>query len=282
MNTDNINVGLDVSPRTEDMPEDAQQMEYTPIPAPGYPIIDGEILSAAEGEVFDESTQQDTLLDIIEDCAIELVDKELQYSLLTMIKKYRQQAPADKKIENCLFQAVNSPVNKTVTNSLKSYGIYTLRDLSNYSVFDFCAFRFTNGENVYYATQLLEKAGLSWNAVSSVIINDITLNPILNPHASSANKFMEQIEQRYIEEIEPFYNEGLAAAFIEQATLLVRAIKKRINRAVNTLATVLVVKRTSNKETEKFINKLGVSTGFKKMTTASVLRMNKRLSNYKL
>jgi len=173
-----------------------------------------------------------------------------------------------KDLQSAEFPALTSRV---LLNSLATYGVTTLAQLSALSRADFAAVRFSTPAAYIEVQQLFANYGLDWAPASTILINDGRISSTLNPNASDIAVFAREAERRLKKA------DGLFApeASIER---VMNGVKKRLSLAANALSTSLLVRGlTSEPAVQNWLASLTVSEAFKQQVRLCLARMIARV-----
>lgn len=187
--------------------------------------------------------------------------------------------------ETAAFQELTSLVN-----SLETYSVVTLGDLSEISPADFATVRFSTPQAFLDATTLLCSAGLTWNPTSVVLSVDGYINRILNPNVSDITTFVTNAEGRLHKCLVEFdlilntsrsRNVGLWAVpgFVELLDGIDRifsGVKRRVSLAASTVGTMLFAQGHTAANAHFGIAKLNNTQAFKHQVTLYLNRVTQR------
>ena len=166
---------------------------------------------------------------------------------------------------------------KLLVNSLMTYGVYTLQDLTYISAVDFGAVRFSTSEAFYKLHGLLQRVGLNWNTNSTILINDGAINPIINPNASLITDFVHEANSRmaFLLHNYPVVSTTQAIASLDR---LFDGIKRRLALAVSVLGTTYLAQGLNAVTARAQITALNTSVAFKHQVTIHLTRIAQRVT----
>jgi len=169
------------------------------------------------------------------------------------------------ELPSAKFPALTS---RTLLNSLATYGVTTLAQLSGLSRADFAAVRFSTPAAYLEVQELFDTYGLDWAPASTLLVNDGRISSTLNPNASDIALFTREAERR-------LHAAGTAELTIER---VMSGVKKRLSLAANVVSTSLLVRGiTTEPALTYWLTPLNVSEAFKQQVRLCLARMISRV-----
>ena len=163
-------------------------------------------------------------------------------------------------------------------NSLAAYNVTTLEQLSQLTVSDFGAVRFSTPQAFIEATSLLRLNQLRWSDTSRILVNDGYVDRRLNPNASAIAVFVQEAENR-LTAILHGRTVSQLSLHTEAINRVFEGIKRRVALAASVAGMAIMARGLVGDARKTAISRLPASVPFQRQVNLYLDRLASRVAS---